>query len=367
MDSFLKLMLGINCIFYKRYEFNIKNYIFFIINAINYIICHSIIFYKIYSLFTNYNIYSLLLLFYYVLDISLIYYGNKITFLKVIARNYSLFLNVKYRKITKILMIISVLLSLLIAGVGVYLNTINDIGLINNIFNSIFNNYCLFFVLFYSTISKVNIGILFFIIISNIIDFLQQFIDQKIKNSNNYYIDELSIEYLIIKRNYNKTIFVFNNIIANMITFYTIPTFYFLNNITSISFDYSYYIGVSYYIIFCCFFQYFLAKISGANDYLYSLCTKNRSINDYISRKKNIYLFEEKGIELNNINQNELNFKNYLIDIENSQSIDWIIFNEIIRQDWKKLEIFGININNSNLIIKIISLFLILIIGKQIL
>ena len=112
MDSFLKLMLGINCIFFKRYEFSVKNYIFFIINAINYIISHSIIFYKIYYLFTNYNIYSLLLLFYYVLDISLIYYGNKITFLKVIARNYSLFLNVKYRKITKLSMIIMVISNL---------------------------------------------------------------------------------------------------------------------------------------------------------------------------------------------------------------------------------------------------------------
>lgn len=366
MESFLKFFLGINCIFFKIHEFTAINYIFFIINASNYLITHSIIFFKIYSLFTNYNIYTLLLLFFYVLDISLIYYGNQITFLKVIARNYSLFLNVKYRKITKILMIISILISLITAGIGIYLNTICDIGLINNKFNSIFNNYCLFFVLFYSTISKLNISILFFIIISNILDFLKQFINKKIKNTNNYYIDELSIEYLIIKRNYNKTIFVFNNIIANILTYYSIPTFYFLNNITNISFDYSYYIGVVFYVVFCCFFQYFLAKISSANDYLYSLCTKNRSINDYISRKKNIYLFEEKGIELNNINQNELNFKNYLIDIENSQSIDWIIFNEIIRQDWKSFEIFGIQINNSNLIIKIISLFLILIIGKQI-
>ena len=29
--------------------------------------------------------------------------------------------------------------------------------------------------------------------------------------------------------------------------------------------------------------------------------------------EKNIYLFENNSIELNNINQNELSFKNYLI------------------------------------------------------
>ena len=196
MDNFLKLMLGINCILYKRYEFNIKNYIFFLINMVNYIISHSIIFYKIYSLFTSYNIYTLLLLFYYVLDISLIYYGNQITFLKVIGRNYALFLNVKYRNITKMLMYASILISLLISAIGVYLNTITDIGLTNKIFNPIFNNYCLFFVLFYSTLSKINVSILFFVIIANILDFFNEFIDKKIKNTNNYSIDEMSIDYM---------------------------------------------------------------------------------------------------------------------------------------------------------------------------
>jgi len=366
MDSFLKFMLGINCIFFKRYSFDVKDYIIFTLNAINYLISHVLIFNLIYSLFENYNIYKLLLIFFYFLDFIFLYYCNQIVFLKVIARNFSLFLNPKYRNITKILMILSLFLSLVISSVGVYLNLHNNFILTSNSFNIIFNNYSLFFLLFYSSLSKLNIAIIFFVIISNILDFLKNFIDDKIKNTNNYYIDELSIEYLILKRNYNKTIFVFNDIIGNMITLYTIPVFYFLTNISIISFDYMYYTNVIYYVIFSSFFQYYLTKINDSNDYLNSLCTKNRSINDYISRKKNIYLFENNSIELNNINQNELSFKNYLIDIENSQSIDWIIFNEIIRQKWKQFEVFGIEINNSSIIIKIISIFLILIIGKQI-
>jgi hypothetical protein len=368
-------MLGINCIFYKRFNYNTIDYVLFSLNLLNYLFSHFIILNSLFSLFCNYNIYNLLILFFYILDFIVIYYGNKIVFLKLISRNYSLYLDAKYRKYTKIFMSLGVVISLLIATVGVVFNVIFGSALINNIFGSslinnhfniFYNNYALFFVLFYSSVCKINISILFFTIISNILSFLKKFIDEKIKDQNNYKIDELSIEYLIIKRNYNKTIFVFNNIIAYMITFYTFPTFYFLSNITNRYFDYSYYIGIIYYLIFCTIFQNYLSKISDANDYLNSLCTKNRSINDYISRKKNIYLFEENSIELNNINQHELNFKNYLIDIENSQSIDWIIFNEVIRQKWKDFEIFGIEINNSSIIIKIISVFLLLIIGKQI-
>ena len=95
--------------------------------------------------------------------------------------------------------------------------------------------------------------------------------------------------------------------------------------------------------------------------YIYKEYVETKNVNFFIN-----YNFENNSIELNNINQNELSFKNYLIDIENSQSIDWIIFNEIIRQKWKQFEVFGIEINNSSIIIKIISIFLILIIGKQI-
>ena len=307
-----------------------------------------------------------MLLFYYVLDFILIYFGNQISFLKVISRNYNLFLDIKYRKSTLNLMIFALILSIFISTLGVYLNIKFSFNLTDNIFNKIFSNYCLFFILFYSSLSKCNISILFFTIMSNISKFLKKFIDNKIRNNNNYFIDEISMEYLILKRNYNKTIYVFNDLIGNMIGFYTIPSFYYLSHFNKVNFDFTYYIGLSYYVFFCIFFQYYLLEISSNVTYLKSICSKNKSINEYISRKKNIYLFESNSIQINKINQNELSFKNYLIDIENAQSIDWIIFDTIINQKWNQFDILGIEIDNSTIIMKIFSIFLILIIGKQI-
>lgn len=366
MENFLKYFLGLNCIFYKKFNYETKDYILFYINLINYIISHSLLLYSIYLLFVDYKIYNLMLLFYYILDFIIIYFGNKISFLKVISRNYNLYLDIKYRKSTLRLMLCGLILSLLVSSLGLYLNIKNNFNLTDNSFNKFFSNYCLFFILFYSTLSKCNISILFFTIMSNISNFLKNFIENKIRYNNNYYIDEISIEYLILKRNYNKTIFVFNDLIGNMIGFYTIPTFYYLSHFKKVNFDFTYYIGLVYYVFFCFFFQYYLLEINSNISYLKSICSKNKSINDYISRKKNIYLFENNSIQINKINQNELSFKNYLIDIENAQSIDWIIFDTIINQKWNQFDVLGIDIDNSTIIMKIFSIFLILIIGKQI-
>ena len=170
---------------------------------------------------------------------------------------------------------------------------------------------------------------------------------------------------MILKRNYNKTIVNFNDIMSNMIGFSSIPSFYILSNLGK-KFDFMYYNGFSIFLLMSCVFHYYLSKIDNDIDYLKSTCIKNRSISDYITRKKNIYFFESNAIELENINSNELSFKNYLVDVENSQSIDWLIFDKIINEKWRDFEIFGVKINNSSIIIKIFSLFLILILGKQI-
>lgn len=366
MDNFLKIMLGINCILYKKYDYTLLNYIIFIFNTINFLSSYSLVLYFIYSLFSNYKIEYLLLVFYYIIDFIIIYNSNKIVYLKVLGRNLSLYLDNRSKRIIKILQILSLIFSLLIAGFGIYINNISNFNFINNNLNIYFNNYALFFLIFYSSYTKINILILFFSIISNIIKFLDDFIQNKIKDNSNYNIDELSIEYLVLKRNYNKTIYAFNDIISNIIAFSSIPSFYLITNLISIHFDFMYYFGFIYFIIFSLIFHYYLSKIDDNIEYLNSICSKNRSLHDYIKRKKNIYSFETNSIDLNNINMNELSFKNYIIDIENAQTIDWLIFDKIINRPWRAFEIFGLKINNSNIIIKMCSLFIILIIGKQI-
>ncbi len=52
--------------------------------------------------------------------------------------------------------------------------------------------------------------------------------------------------------------------------------------------------------------------------------------------------------------------------MENGQSIDWLIFKNILQQSLRPIEIYGIKISNSSIITKIISIFIFVIIGKQI-
>lgn len=363
MEILLKIIFLFNCIFYKRYEYNNYLYSLYILNIINYFLSFSIVLNFIYLLFKDYDLQNLLILAFYIIDPFLVYSANKIGFLKNIGKNFDLLLKPKYKKISPYLYFLSFLCSISVAITSLFFD---NIKIINNSWNVYFNKYCLFFVLFYSNFLKLNICITFFLIISNISNFLKEFIDKKIKsNIQNFDINSISIEFMILKRNYNKTIVNFNNIMSNMIGFYSIPSFYILSNIDK-KFDFMYYNGFSIFLLMSGVFHYYLSKIDSDIDYLKSICVKNRSISDYISRRKNIYFFESNAIELENINTNELSFKNYLVDVENSQSIDWIIFDKIINEKWRDFEIFGVKINNSSIIIKIFSLFLILILGKQI-
>ncbi len=363
MEFLLKIIFLFNCILYKRYEYDNFLYLLYILNVVNYFLSFSIVLNFVYLLFKNYDLQNLLILAFYIIDPLLIYSANKIGFLKNVGKNFDLLLKPDYKKNSPYLFLVSFLCSLSIATTSLFFD---NISIINNSWNIYFNKYCLFFVLFYSNFLKLNICITFFLIISNISQFLKDFITEKIKsNIQNFDINNISIEFMILKRNYNKTIVNFNDIMSNMIGFSSIPSFYILSNLGK-KFDFMYYNGFSIFLLMSCVFHYYLSKIDNDIDYLKSTCIKNRSISDYITRKKNIYFFESNAIELENINSNELSFKNYLVDVENSQSIDWLIFDKIINEKWRDFEIFGVKINNSSIIIKIFSLFLILILGKQI-
>ena len=71
--------------------------------------------------------------------------------------------------------------------------------------------------------------------------------------------------------------------------------------------------------------------------------------------------------DLNNYNSNQLHFKNYLLEIENGDSIDWLILNNITAQKWAPFEILGYEWNNNNIIFRLLSLIILLWVGKDIL
>ena len=77
-------------------------------------------------------------------------------------------------------------------------------------------------------------------------------------------------------------------------------------------------------------------------------------------------IFRQIKYNLEKINNNELEIKNFFIDIENSKSIDWIIFIEILKLNWSKFNIFGVDIENSTIIRKLISVIILILFGRVI-
>lgn len=79
-----------------------------------------------------------------------------------------------------------------------------------------------------------------------------------------------------------------------------------------------------------------------------------------------MYHIQTNQYDLKKINPKELEIKNFFIDIENSKSIDWIIFIEILKLNWSKFNIFGVDIENSTIIRKLISVVILILFGRVI-
>ena len=79
-----------------------------------------------------------------------------------------------------------------------------------------------------------------------------------------------------------------------------------------------------------------------------------------------MYHIQTNQDNLEKLNNNELEIKNFFIDIENSKSIDWIIFIEILKLNWSKFNIFGVDIENSTIIRKLISVVILILFGRVI-
>ena len=151
-----------------------------------------------YLLFKDYNLQNLLILAFYIIDPFLIYSANKLGFLKTLGKNFDLLLKPKLKKFSPYLFFISFVCSVSVAVISLFFDNIN---IIDNSWNIYFNKYCLFFVLFYSNFFKIKYLHNIFLIISNISQFLQDFITEKIKsNIQNFDINNISIEFMILKK-----------------------------------------------------------------------------------------------------------------------------------------------------------------------
>ncbi len=375
MEKLVKYNFLINGSMYN--EFNIYDNIIFIINLLNIILSYLFVIKFIILLFTDYKIEYLLLSSFYIMDLFLIYNINNKHIKKIINRNITLILpenfKIKLSNLLKLIFCISIIIAstfaiLLNNGYTFFIFTTGLSGqaqpLTTGLSGPIINTYALFFLSFYSIHIKLSCVTFFLIFINNLTNHLTNFIT--IIKQNNADINNLIQQYLEIRHKYNGIIFVFNNIISNIISFSVLSCLYFiLKKCNNELFDLMYIINFSFFCIFCILFHYYLNIIDDNIKYLKSLNDKNTHIKQYITRKKNLYTVQIDN-NLSNIDPNEINFKNFILDMENGQSIDWLIFTNILQQSLRPIEIYGIKISNSSIITKIISIFIFVIIGKQI-
>jgi len=350
----------------KYYELNYYENIFYFVNILNIVISYSIVINFIISIFTNYKIESLLLSSYYVLDLCLIYNLNSNHLKKLINRNITLILPIKFQNYLKIMIYFSFCLSLLLATIITLLFNYSNYhcSIVENNWSNILNTYCLFFLTFYSINIKVSSIIYFLVFINNLTDNLKQFIH--LVKDNNPDINNLVYQYLEIRHKYNQIIFVFNSIISNIVSFCIIPTFDLIfKQFNNELFDIVYYMNFIYFVLFCIVFHIYTNIIDDNIKYLKSLSDKNNNIKDYIIRKKNLYTMQNDS-DLTNINLNEINLKHFMLNLENGRSLDWLILSEVLMQPLRPIEIFGIEISNSTIITKIVTVFIFILIGWQI-
>ena len=287
----------------------------------------------------------------YLLNIFIIFFSNKLKFLKLLSRNFDDILLENDKKFYFIFAFIIIVISL----------TLSIFEVIESKYNDIFSNYCLFFLTFYSFKIRLSSLLYFQVIISEIESIFSEYVNY-LKDHNSEVINLIS-QFLELKNNFNKVIFAFNEIFSVIILITYVSTIYFIDELIKNSiYDLFLLSNTIYFLIYIICFGYYLDEINDKKDYLSSLSLKNKSVRSNLSRKTNLYTIKDIS-SLDDINLNEIIFKSYIVDIENGKSIDWLIFNNILCQEFKSFEMFGVSINNSSLISKLVTISLVTLVG----
>lgn len=360
MDNIIKIDFIANGILYKDIN-NCK--LFYYMNLVNIITTHFIIFIDIYvNLFYKYNLALFFKNIFYFTNLLVIYYSNKSKFKKLAIKHFDMIFtsNIKqqYILISILISIISLSLSILVV---IQFNFYSD-WVIDN-FSIIYLKYSLFFMSFYSLRVKLQNLLLFYLNISDLSNVFLDFTDY-LKNNSIELINLLN-QYLEIRRNYNKIIFCFNELFSNVVFFNYIPTIYLISNFRDYFLgDIIYISNVIYFLTYIICYSFYLDNIDENIKYLKTLVDKDDCIKNNLLRETNLYKIKDIDISNDmNIKESDLLFKSYIIDIENAKSVDWLIFSNILNQNLRSFEIFGLKIENSSLISKIVSLSILVIFG----
>ena len=256
----------------------------------------------------------------------------------------------------------------IILGIIFVILSINNINIIlidqltnNNILKSINT----FFYIYYSSQIRIYSSIIFFSVFFTISNYIKNY--KSLLSNSDYSIPEICQQFLEIRYKYGKGVKYLNNILSTTITFNFIPCcMLFINIFNNKSTDLLSIKSSIYFILSITFFHIILVSIDDSIASIRNIIDNNKYLRLFLERKTDNYSLNIELDELNNMNSNQINFKNYLLEIENGNSIDWMIINNITSQPWKSFEIFGYQWNNNDIISKLLSLIILLSIGKAI-
>lgn len=221
----------------------------------------------------------------------------------------------------------------------------------------------IFFYSFYSSVIRLYSCLIFYSIFFTILNYIKDFNVTILEE--NYNIPTICQYYLEIKHKYTDAVNNLNVILSTNIFCNFISVYLFINNIFQNSFiDILTIRSVIYFLISIIPFHYIITCISNNRDKINFTINNNRYIRLFLERKKDNYSMNIELSKLNTYNNNELTFKNYLLEVENGESIDWMILNNVIVQPWKSFEIFGFEFGNNEILLKLFSLFIFLWFGK---
>lgn len=349
IDKQIKYHFLLNGVKYKT--FNKMEKIIFLINYLNIIFVYScIILNHIYSK----DYYKIKIIYYpvYFSDIILLIYSNNLQFKKNISRQLNSVLEYKSIIILSRLLKINLLISLIASLIGLKFKI--KFFILHKLNTYIFLAYS-----YYSINFKLNICILFFVIMNNILTIFSEFINQIKKDNND--INNLIIHYLEIRHIYNKIITCYNFNISLILSIYYIPTIILIVNF-DIKYNYYFYLNIILYILFLSFFQFILSKFDNLIDHLKYISDKGNNLYKQLKRNKTIYKVTNEDESSEN-----LIIKTYLLNLENGNIIDWHVFSNILNQPLKCFDIFGVNIENSNIVRQLITYSILIIFSRKIL
>jgi len=353
--------LGIN-----TYTSNVRFFTYFIF--LTFLLTYIPLYYGLYNIFIKKETEQVILCMIMFGDIYIyisLFRSNLIDFIKKFI-NEDINPNIKNKYFYPSLNI-TFFISIILAVTFLILNINNiQLKLISDLTDNIYLSSILSFLyLYFSSQIKIFSTLIFLSTFYIISQYLKDYSD--LLSNNNYSIPEVTQQFIEIRHKYGNSVNNTNNILSGAIIFHFIPSCYFIINLfEGKQVSLSNILSFIYFILCITSFHFILKEIHDSIDKIRNTIDNNRYLRLFLERKKDSYSLNIELNELDNYNSNQINFKNYLLELENGDSIDWMIINNVTSQNWKSFDIFGFDFKNNNIVFRLLSIIIALWIGKSI-